>query len=59
MIAVLQEAARDVMPGQSWAFRQHRSMAEVLKDESASKAREILGRRPAASVSSLSNGAVI
>ena len=28
-------AARDVPPGQSWAFTDHRTMAEVLDDETA------------------------
>jgi hypothetical protein len=28
-------AARDVPPGQSWAFTEHRSMAEVIADETA------------------------
>jgi hypothetical protein len=26
-------AARDVAPGESWAFREHRTMAEVIADE--------------------------
>jgi hypothetical protein len=28
-------AARDVPVGESWAFRDHRTMAEVLADEAA------------------------
>lgn len=28
-------AARDVPPGESWAFREHRTMAQVIADELA------------------------
>jgi hypothetical protein len=28
-------AARDVPPGQSWTFTEHRSMAEVIADKTA------------------------
>jgi hypothetical protein len=28
-------AARDVRPGESWAFSEHRTMAEIIADETA------------------------
>jgi hypothetical protein len=31
-------AARDVLIGQSWAFREHRSMAEIIAEEKSVKA---------------------
>jgi hypothetical protein len=31
-------AARDVLPGQSWAFRDHRTMAEVIANEKIARA---------------------
>jgi len=30
--------ARDVKPGESWAFREHRSQAQILRDEAIDKA---------------------